>query len=158
VAGIRHILLSLCVGPSSPISLPTTPRTGTFFQNESVDARMTGRKRRHQTVFNRIARAGCEALLPSRGAFLHVIDRPVTSRVRSESPFIELDRSKGCVPTTLVNQHTENPAKPSEVCLQAELGQPASSGTTETLPAPERHSGDRQSPNQRSSSCLRLYR
>lgn len=59
-----------------------------------------------------------------------------------------IDRFKGCVPTTHLNQqHTDNPAKSSEARFSS-LGTKAQ-GTDETIglsqsPAPERHSGDRQ--------------
>jgi hypothetical protein len=33
-------------------------------------------------------------------------------------PFIELDRSKGCVPTTLVNQHSDHAPRPRRRTLQ----------------------------------------
>ena len=55
----------------------------------------------------------------------------------------ELEQSTRCVGLPLVNQHTETPAKTSEVCLQSTVLKPRQ-GHTDTLTGPERHSGDRQ--------------
>lgn len=60
----------------------------------------------------------------------------------------ELEHSKGCVPMPLVNQHSEIPAKPSEVLpsngpLPKEQARPGESSRFLSA-APERHSGDCQ--------------
>lgn len=63
-------------------------------------------------------------------------------------PAFELERFKGCVPTPLVNQHSETPAQTKEAI------------ETEGLyPAPAWHSRDRQlSPKAQAPLAPQLYR